>query len=79
MSPLTGFILFVVVLTTVFSIYTFKSLSETLEVSYQDSIKDFKDLKSFWLRVEILSGRLAMLGFFALVLNYGIFGSIILI
>ena len=77
MSPLTGFILFVVTLTTIFSIYTYKILNEPLKASYQGSIKDLKDIKSFWLKTEIISGRLAMLGFFALFLNYGIFGSII--
>ena len=77
MSPLTGFILFVVTLTTIFSIYTYKILGEPLKVSYQDSIKDLKEVKSFWLKAEIITGRLAMLGFIALFINYGIFGSII--
>tara|TARA_Y100001968_G_C19450430_1_gene768165 strand:+ start:7057 stop:7164 length:108 start_codon:yes stop_codon:yes gene_type:complete len=30
--------------------------------------------KSYWQNAEITNGRLAMMGFFALIVNYGLFG-----
>ena len=36
-----------------------------------------KDQNSYWLIAERTNGRLAMMGFFALVVNYGLFGWII--
>jgi len=32
---------------------------------------------NYWKNAEITNGRMAMMGFFALVLNYGFFGWII--
>ena len=36
-----------------------------------------KTKTAFWQNVEKTNGRLAMMGFFALVVNYGLFGWII--
>ena len=41
----------------------------------------FEEIKNymgkFWKNAEITNGRLAMIGFFALIINYGFFGWII--
>ena len=79
MSSLTGFILFVVLLTISVTTYTYKKLQEPLGIQHstviQDNIK--RNKFNFWMNVEITNGRLAMIGFLALVINYKINGEII--
>ena len=36
-----------------------------------------KENPNYWQNAEITNGRMAMMGFFALVINYGLFGWII--
>ena len=40
-----------------------------------EEIKNYTD--KYWKNAEITNGRLAMIGFLALILNYGFFGWII--
>ena len=79
MSPLTGFIIVVIAITLQFTLYTIKRLQEPLEPIFdtQKSQKMNNRKKSYWKNAEITNGRLAMIGLFALVVNYGFFGWII--
>ncbi|KGF92373.1 putative high light inducible protein [Prochlorococcus marinus str. MIT 9116] len=55
-------------------------MQEPLETNYlidQNSKKIKNYLRKYWKNAEITNGRLAMIGFSALILNYGFFGSII--
>jgi len=41
-------------------------------------MKNFtNELPSYWKEAEVTNGRMAMIGFLALILNYGFFGWII--
>ena len=80
MTPLTGFIIIIIAITFQFSLYTIKRLQEPLEPDY--SIKKIPKLKrnymgNFLKNAELTNGRFAMIGFLALVINYGLFGWII--
>ena len=77
MSPLTGFILIVLVVTLQISIYTYKRLKEPLEPNFSNKADTKKAKFNFWQNAEITNGRLAMMGFFAIVINYGFFGWIV--
>ena len=80
MSPLTGFIIVLVAITFQFTLYAIRRLQEPLE---PDSLKinslNKKNnlMNDYWENAEITNGRLAMLGLFVLVINYGLFGWII--
>ena len=80
MDALTSFIIVIITITIQFSLYTIKRLQEPLEPNY---LKDEKSKKiknymgKFWENAEITNGRLAMIGFLALIINYGFFGWII--
>ena len=80
MDSLTSFIIVILAITIQFSLYAIRRLQEPLEPNYLVSQK-YKENKnymgSFWKNAELTNGRLAMIGFFALVLNYGFFGWII--
>ena len=77
MSLLTGFTIIVVFITIVLSVYTLRSLKDPLVVDKLTS-NDKKGVKiNFWVNAELTNGRLAMIGFFVLVVNYGFFGWII--
>ena len=80
MDALTSFIIVIIAITTQFSLYTIKRLQEPLEPNYLTE-KNSKTIKSYmgkyWQNAEITNGRLAMIGFFALIINYGFFGGII--
>jgi len=80
MDALTSFIVVVIAITIQFSLYAIKRLQEPLEPDYLMD-KDSKKIKhytdKYWKNAEITNGRLAMIGFLALILNYGFFGWII--
>ena len=80
MDALTSFIVVIVAITIQFSLYTIKRLKEPLEPNYLID-KNSKNIKNYmgkyWKNAEITNGRLAMIGFLALVINYGFFGWII--
>ncbi|WP_032513436.1 MULTISPECIES: chlorophyll a/b-binding protein [Prochlorococcus] len=80
MDALTSFIIVIIAITIQFSLFTIKRLQEPLETNYlidQNSKKIKNYLRKYWKNAEITNGRLAMIGFSALILNYGFFGSII--
>ena len=80
MDPLTGFIIVLVVITFQFSLYAIKRLQEPLDpIPYNEKIftKINESRRSYWKNAETTNGRLAMVGFLALIINYGIFGWII--
>ena len=80
MDALTSFIVVIIAITIQFSLYAIKRLQEPLETNYLLD-KNSKTIKSytgkFWKNTEITNGRLAMIGFLALIINYGLFGWII--
>ena len=80
MDSLTSFIVVITAITIQFSLYAIKRLQEPLEPNYlvdknSNNIKDYKG--KYWKNAEITNGRLAMIGFLALIINYGFFGWII--
>ena len=80
MDALTSFIFVVIAITVQFSLYAIKRVQEPLEPDYLidkdlNKIKNYTD--KYWKNAEITNGRLAMIGFLALILNYGFFGWII--
>ena len=80
MDPLTGFIIVLIVITFQFTLYAIKRLQEPLEpnsTKQLSSIKMDNSGKTYWKNAEITNGRLAMIGFLALIINYGFFGWII--
>ena len=80
MDALTSFIVVIVAITIQFSLYAIKRLQEPLEPNYlkDKNSKKFKNyIGKFWKNAEITNGRLAMIGFLALIINYGLFGWII--
>ena len=80
MDALTSFIVVIIAITIQFSLYAIKRLQEPLEPNYF-IVKNSKKIKNYtgkyWENAEITNGRLAMVGFLALVVNYGFFGWII--
>ena len=81
MDALTSFIVVIIAITIQFSLYAIKRLQETLEPNYlidKNSIKIKKNYTGkFWKNAEITNGRFAMIGFLALIINYGFFGWIV--
>ena len=80
MDALTSFIIVVIAITIQFSLYTFKRLQEPLEPDFliKEKSKIIKNYTGkFWENAETTNGRLAMIGFLALIINYGFFGWII--
>ena len=80
MDALTSFIVVIIAITIQFSLYTIKRLQEPLEPNYligktSNKIKNYTG--KYWRNAEITNGRLAMIGFLVLVINYGFFGGII--
>ena len=80
MDALTSFIVVIIAITIQFSLYAIKRLQEPLEpdLSLQDNSRSIKTHSDkYWKNAEITNGRLAMIGFLVLVVNYGFFGWII--
>ena len=80
MDALTSFIVVIVAITIQFSLYAIKRIQEPLEPDFvvEENSKKLKNsVKKYWENAEITNGRLAMIGFLALVINYGFFGWII--
>jgi len=80
MDALTSFIVVLIAITIQFSLYAIKRLQEPLEPNYlldKNSKKIKNYMGKFWKNAEITNGRLAMIGFLALIINYGFFGWII--
>ena len=80
MDALTSFIVVIIAITIQFSLYAIKRLQEPLEPNFlidKNSKKNKNYIGKFWKNAEITNGRLAMIGFLALIINYGFFGWII--
>ena len=80
MDALTSFIVVIIAITIQFSLYAIKRLQEPLEPDYlidKNPIKNKNYAVKYWKNAEITNGRLAMIGFLALIMNYGFFGWII--
>ena len=80
MDALTSFIIVIIAITIQFSLYTIKRLQEPLEPNYlidKNSKKIQNNMGKHWENAETTNGRLAMIGFLALIINYGFFGWII--
>ena len=80
MDALTSFIVVIIAITVQFSLYAIKRLQEPLEPDYliDQKLKKIKNYKvKYWKNAEITNGRLAMIGFLVLIINYGFFGWII--
>ena len=80
MDALTSFIVVITAITIQFTLYAIKRVQEPLEPNYlidKNSKKITNYMGKFWKNAEITNGRLAMIGFLALVINYGFFGWII--
>ena len=80
MDALTSFIVVIIAITIQFSLYAIKRLQEPLEPNYlidKNSKKIKNYMGKFWKNAEITNGRLAMIGFLTLIINYGFFGWII--
>ena len=80
MDALTSFIVVIIAITIQFSLYAIKRLQEPFEPTYLID-KNTKNIKNYmgkyWKNAEITNGRLDMIGFFALIINYSFFGWII--
>ena len=80
MDALTSFIVVIIAITIQFSLYAIKRLQEPLEPNYlidKNSTKSKNYKGKFCENSEITNGRLAMIGFLALIINYGFFGWIV--
>ena len=80
MDALTSFIVVIIAITIQFSLYALKRLQEPLEPNYlidKNSENTKNKMGKYWKNAEITNGRLAMVGFLVLIINYGFFGWII--
>ena len=76
MSPLSLFIIFIIAITFITARYTLNRLKETAQSNYREDLQNSNYI-DFWENAEITNGRLAMMGFLAVMVNYGLFGWII--
>ena len=80
MDALTSFIVVIVAITIQFSLYAIKRLQEPLEPDLLMDVNSKNinaNTSKYWKNAEITNGRLAMIGFSVLIINYGFFGWII--
>jgi len=80
MDALTSFIVVIIAITIQFSLYAIKRIQEPLEPDFliEENTKKIQNYTyKYWENAEITNGRLAMIGFLALILNYGLLGWII--
>ena len=76
MSPLTLFIIFIIVVTFATARYTLNRLKEPVQ-SNSNALSKENNYVDYWKNAETTNGRLAMMGLLALIVNYGLFGWII--
>tara|TARA_B100000212_G_scaffold329590_1_gene294983 strand:- start:344 stop:586 length:243 start_codon:yes stop_codon:yes gene_type:complete len=76
MSPLSLFIIFIIVVTFITTRYTLNRLKEPVK-SNKSKLLQQNSFVDYWKNAETTNGRLAMMGLLALVVNYGLFGWII--
>ena len=76
MSPLTLFIIFIIAVTFITARYTLNRLKEPVN-SNSSNLSNKSNYSDYWKNAETTNGRLAMIGFLALIINYGFFGWII--
>ena len=76
MSPLSLFIIFILAVTFIIVRYTLNRLKEPVK-SNKIKLQKQNNFIDYWKNAETTNGRLAMMGLFALVVNYGLFGWII--
>jgi len=76
MSPLSLFIILIIAITFITARYTLNRLKEPVQFSNSLKTKQSNYI-NYWKNAETTNGRLAMMGFLALVVNYGLFGWII--
>ena len=76
MSPLSLFIIFIIAVTLITAQYTLNRLKESVK-SHSSALLQKNNYINYWKNAETTNGRLAMMGFLALVVNYGLFGWII--
>ena len=76
MSPLTLFVIFIIVVTFITARYTLDRLKEPIKSNKNDLLNQ-NNYPDYWKNAETTNGRLAMMGLLALVVNYGLFGWII--
>jgi hypothetical protein len=80
MDALSSFIVVIFAITIKFSLYAIIWLQDPLGSNYliDENSKKIKNyMGKYWKNAEITNGRLAMIGFLALIINYGLFGWII--
>ena len=76
MSPLSLFIIFIIAVTFITARYTLNGLREPVK-SNSSKLFQQNNFMDYWRNAETTNGRLAMMGFLAIVVNYGLFGWII--
>ena len=76
MSPLSLFIIFILAVTFIIARYTLNRLKEPVK-SNKIKLQKQNNFIDYWKNAETTNGRLAMMGLFALLVNYGLFGWII--
>ena len=76
MTPLSLFILFIIVVTFITARYALNRLKEPIQPISLEQLSQ-NNYIDYWKNAETTNGRLAMMGLIALVVNYGLFGWII--
>ncbi len=76
MSPLSLFIIFLISITFLIARYALNRVKEPIQSIGSKKTKE-RQRADYWINAEVMNGRLAMMGFLALVINYGLFGWVI--